>query len=67
MLNAPTLEKLNDMRMSALAVAWQKQQEDVNITDLTFDERMGLLVDAEWLDRQNRRVERALRAAKLRD
>lgn len=67
MLNAPTLEKLNDMRMSALAVAWQKQHEDVNITDLTFDERMGLLVDAEWLDRQNRRVERALRAARLRD
>lgn len=67
MLNAPTLEKLNGMRLIALAAAWEKQQEDVNITDLTFDERLGLLVDAEWLDRQNRRVERALRAAKLRD
>ena len=51
MLNAPTLEKLNGMRMTALAAAWEKQQEDVNVMDLGFDERLGLLVDAEWLDR----------------
>ena len=36
MLNAPTLEKLNGMRMTALAAAWEKQQEDVNVMDLGF-------------------------------
>ncbi len=36
------------------------------MTGLAFDERFGLLVDAEWLDRQNKRLARNLREAKLR-
>ena len=36
------------------------------MTGLDFDERFGLLVDAEWLDRQNKRLVRNLREAKLR-
>jgi len=36
------------------------------MTGLDFDERFGLLVDAEWLDRQNKRLARNLREAKLR-
>ena len=36
------------------------------MTDLAFDERFGLLVDAEWIDRQNKRLARNLREAKLR-
>jgi DNA replication protein DnaC len=36
------------------------------MTGLDFDERFGLLVDAEWLDRQNKRLTRNLREAKLR-
>ena len=50
--DAPTLEKLNGMRMSALAAAWEKQQEDVNVMDLGFDERLqGIAASlSSWAD-----------------
>ena len=66
MLAQPTLEQLAEMRLNALARAWQQQQEDPTIGELGFDERLALLVDAEWTDRQNKRLTRLLREAKLR-
>jgi len=66
MLTQPTQEQLAEMRLFALARAWQAQHEDPSIDDLGFDERLALLVDAEWTDRQNKRLDRLLRAAKLR-
>ena len=66
MLTQPTLEQLSGMRLHALSTAWQQQQEDPAIDDLGFDERLALLVDAEWTDRQNKRLGRLLREAKLR-
>ena len=64
MLNQPTLEKLTGMRLHALGAAWQEQQSDSSVASLSFDERLALLVDAEWLSRQNKRITRALREAK---
>jgi DNA replication protein DnaC len=66
MLNEPTLEKLRDLRLNALAETWCEQRKDPTMTGLDFDERFGLLIDAEWLDRQNKRLARNLREAKLR-
>ena len=66
MLNEPTLEKLRELRLNALAETWCEQRKDPKMTGLDFDERFGLLVDAEWLDRQNKRLARNLREAKLR-
>jgi DNA replication protein DnaC len=66
MLTQPTLEQLSELRLPALARAWQAQHEDPSIHDLGFDERMALLVEAEWMDRQNKRLGRLLREAKLR-
>ena len=66
MLNEPTMEKLHALRLGALAAAWVEQQRNPQASSLGFDERLGLLVDAEWLDRQNKRLARALREAKLR-
>ncbi|GAG34266.1 unnamed protein product, partial [marine sediment metagenome] len=66
MLNEPTLEKLRELRLNALAENWCEQRKDPKMTGLDFDERFGLLVDAEWLDRQNKRLARNLREAKLR-
>jgi DNA replication protein DnaC len=66
MLAQPTLEQLTGLRLHALSRAWQQQQEDPAIGDLGFDERLALLVDAEWTDRQNKRLGRLLREAKLR-
>jgi len=66
MLNEPTLEKLRVMRLGAFADAWQEQQKNPELASLVFDERLAMLVDAEWLDRWNKRLARNLREAKLR-
>ena len=66
MLNEPTLEKLYAMRMGAMAEAWLTQQKEPKTAQLSFDERLGLLVDVEHLARQNRKLKRRLSEAKLR-
>ena len=66
MLTAPTLDKLQQLKLDAMAHAWTEQQQHAALTSLGFDERFGLLVDAEWLARDNKRVTRALKEAKLK-
>jgi DNA replication protein DnaC len=66
MLNAPTLEKLHALKLDAMAAAWTEQQHQADMTALAFDERLGLLVEAEWLARENKRLRRALQEAKLK-
>jgi DNA replication protein DnaC len=66
MLNEPTLEKLRGLRLGALADSWLEQQGNADLQTLGFDERLAMLVDAEWLDRQNKKLARNLREAKLR-
>ena len=66
MLNEPTFQKLMTLRLGALADAWQAQQRDAKISSLSFDERLAILVDAEYLARDNRRLARLLRDANLR-
>ena len=66
MLTAPTLEKLQALKLAAMAAAWAGQQQAAEMTALAFDERFGLLVDAEWLARENKRLARALAEAKLK-
>lgn len=67
MLNEPTVEKLQAMRLEGMLHAWQEQQRLLpQMGELGFDERLGLLVEAEWLYRENKRLERALKEAKLK-
>jgi len=66
MLNEPTVEKLKAMRLDALVAAWREQQQKPDVAKLPFDERFALLVDAEWLHRENKRLGRCLKEAKLR-
>ena len=66
MLTHPTLDKLQDLRLSAMSTAYQEQCQSTQYDDLTFDERFGLLVDCEHIARQNRRLRTRLRQAKLR-
>jgi DNA replication protein DnaC len=66
MLTEPTLEKLKALRLDAFAAAWVAQQQDPALGGVPFDERLGLLVEAEWLARENKRLMNALREAKLR-
>ena len=66
MLNEPTIEKLYEMRLSAMAEAWTEQRKDPNHGALAFDERFAMIVDAEHLARDNRRLARLLKDAELR-
>src|SRR5262245_21134298 len=66
MLNAPTLEKLHALKLDALAAAWTEQQRQADMTALAFDKRLALLVEAEWIVRENKRLVRALQEAKLK-
>lgn len=67
MLNQPTLHKLYALRLAAMAEAWEAQQRDPALQELGFDERLGLLVEAEHLARENRRIQRNLKKATLRE
>lgn len=66
MLTEQTMDKLKTMRLDAFAAAWTEQLKNPDTTRLSFDERLGLLVDAEHLFRENRRLRRLLKEAKLR-
>lgn len=66
MLIHPTLEKLSALRLLGMRQALEEQLQLPEITTLSFDERLGLLVDREWTCRANRRLTTRLRRATLR-
>ena len=66
MLTEPTLDRLRALHLGAMADAYRAQLHDPAIAALSFDERVGLLVDAEHLSRDNRKLSRRLKEAKLR-
>ncbi len=66
MLTQQTLEKMNVMKLSAMAEAFEQQLGSGEHAKLSFEERVGLLVDCEWTAREQRKLTRRLRAAKPR-
>ena len=66
MLKHPTLDKLHALKLTGMAAALADQSAPPDITDLSFEERLGLLVDREMTERDNRRMSSRLRRAKLR-
>ena len=66
MLNQATLEKMQSMKMPAMAEAFQRQFESPQYGELSFEERFGLLIDTEWTAREQRKLSRRLKGAKLR-
>lgn len=65
MLNNQTIEKLKTMHLSKLAEAFADQIITPSFEVLSFEERMGLIVDAEWIHRQNNYLQRLLKRAQL--
>jgi len=61
-----TAEKLRAMRLPAMAAEYIRQSELPVMSALDFDERVGMMADAEWLSRDNNRVKRFTREANLR-
>jgi len=66
MLINQTIDKLNDMGLTAMASGLREQMEQSQYHELSFEERIGLLVDREATWRENRRQATRLKAAKLR-
>ena len=66
MLHQPTIEKLLAMRMEPMVETWRSFEQDDNAAQLTFEEKLSLMVDRLWTWRQNLALERRLRYAKLR-
>jgi DNA replication protein DnaC len=67
MLNQPTIEKLHTMKLHGMADAFRAQLETTESYPLSFEERFALLVDHQWLWKENRALGRRLRPAKLKE
>lgn len=66
MLQQHTLDKLHTLRLVGMAAAFEQQLAQPAAAELSFEERFALLLDQETLYRDNRRLTRLLKAAKLR-
>ena len=66
MLHHPTLEKLQTLRLSGMYKALTEQMNMPESEPLSFEERLGLLVDRELTERQDRRLQTRLRQARLK-
>jgi DNA replication protein DnaC len=62
----PTLDKLKAMRLNAMAELYNQQLTQNACQGMTFDEQLALLVDHQWEDRQNRRIDRLLKQARFK-
>jgi DNA replication protein DnaC len=66
MLTHPTMEKLNTLKLTGMVKALVEQQQMVEVDSLGFEERLGLLIDREATERENRKLATRLKKAKLR-
>ena len=67
MLNQPTIEKLHTMKLHGMADAFRAQLETADASQLSFEERFALLVEQQWLWKENRALARRLQSARLKE
>ena len=65
MISPQTVEMMKSMKLSAMAAEFESQLTDSSYKDLSFEERLGLLVTAEWNRRQTNKVNRFIRNARF--
>lgn len=63
MLHNNTISKLREMKLGTMAGLFQKQLDDRTVAELSFEDRFGMLVDAEWVTRKNNHLKRLIRKA----
>jgi hypothetical protein len=66
-LNQPTIERLHTMKLHGMADAFRAQVETADASQLSFEERFALLVDQQWLWKENRALARRLHSARLKE
>lgn len=67
MLTETTITKLREMRLSVMANALKDQLEDSQYNSMAFEDRLGLIVDAEWNARKSNHLQRLIRQATFSD
>jgi DNA replication protein DnaC len=65
MLTQPLLDKLSLLRLSGLRQGLEEQAQSPHFAQLSFEDRLGLLIDREWIRRENTRLSRGLRLARF--
>jgi len=66
MLNEQTFDKLYGMKLLGMAQAFKEQSQQPSFQDLSFDDRFGILVDRQWTWKENTRLKRLLKEARLK-
>lgn len=66
MLIHPTIDKLNSMRLTGMAKGFRAQLENPEIHNLSFEDRLALIVDMEFMEREKRQLTTRLKSARLR-
>lgn len=61
-----TLDKLNWMKVCTMAQEYSRQLKSPEVQSLPFDDRFSLLVDSEWVSRQNKRLANLVRKAGMK-
>ena len=67
MMDQQTVNRLRDLKLEGMVQEYRRQEEMPEFSTMTFEERLGFLVDFEWTCRRNRLVKRLLSAARLKD
>lgn len=66
MLTIPIKDKLRVLKLYGMLKAFEEQQAGSEYADLSFEDRIGLIIDREITEKENRRLVTRLRQAKIR-
>lgn len=66
MLNHATVNQLREMKLGAMATAFNEQLDNPQMKELSFEERFGMIVDSLWLSRKNNALKNLIKKATLR-
>lgn len=62
-MNQQTIDMLTAMKMTSMATEFTNQLQDSSFTELGFEERLAMLVTAEWNRRLTNKVNRLIKSA----
>jgi len=66
MLYEPTIQKMQAMKLQGMVEALEEQRRSAAMGDMSFEDRLAMLVERQWLWKENRAFSTRLKFAKLR-
>lgn len=66
MIRQSTIDKLHELKLSAMSDAFEAQSNDRSFQQLSFEDRFGMLVDREWVKRKNNKLQKMIQVANFR-